>query len=587
MAETLHYDNKYWEGIFGTTRPKFTTEQRLHLIFSLIIFLQVSLTRFLSFMFTCKIEAVRVRTAHFMGYISTASSLEEQFAPRAILQMWYDEFPKAQEHLNDIIKPWAYRIVQDESDQLIKASSLQVKIKSLTLKDIQDLLQPETILAKYHELAPFTWQLLHTISASPNKYRKRKGKGNERTNEERLDDDDWDDDPNSADDEPEKMWSGSPSTPEGFQRNPDLVCNFFGGFKKLMKAQAILMVITMLVFVRNKATNVLPLIIGLFMKVNGTGSRAMTMLSNVGICVSGRTVERLKKRISDDAIAHAIELVTSGHLFCTIFDNINIYLRKFQQRITNQNQMIHATNSAILGIDEEGLEVSQVENLQKKLSCRGQRAQAVFGDIIPTMDDNNHIEKAFTCIIAEMLIRYTPQSNDWKGRSEMIARVHEMMPCDRPLTVKKTDCQPFGVLDVDEGSKKGLVKVLEGICERTTLKVEQWAGKTRMILGDWLTSNNLRAARRDRVDDVNSMERLEYCEELSMLWHFALQNTHMIMRTHLGNNVLDPTSLSAHKGLLGRVWDPNKPNYAAAKSLIRHSLIARLLHIAMYVVYYD
>lgn len=248
--------------------------------------------------------------------------------------------------------------------------------------------------------------------------------------------------------------------------------------------------------------------------------------------------------------------------------------------------MIHATNSAILAIDEEGLDVSQVENLQKKLDNRGQRAQAIFTDIIPTMDDNNHITKAFICLVAELLIRYTPESNNWKGQNEMLGKVHEMMPCDRPLTVKKTDCRPFGVLDIDEGSKKGIVKVLEGICERTTLKVEQWAGKTRMILVDWLTSNNLRAAHRNQVDDVNSMERLEYAEELSTLWHFALQNTHMIMRTHLGNNVLDPTSLSAHKGLLGRVWDPNKLNYAAAKSIIRHSLIARLLHIAMYVYCY-
>jgi hypothetical protein len=227
MAETLHYDNKYWEGIFGTTKPNFTAEQRLHLIFSLVIFLQVSLMRFLSFTFTCKIDAVKTRTARFMGYTPTASSLDEQFAPRAILQTWYDEFPKAQEHLNNIIKPWAYRIAQDESDQLIKASSLQVRIKNLTLKEIQDLLRPETILAKYQELAPFTWQLLHTIAASPNKYRKRKGKGNERTTDGQHEDDDWDDDPNFADDEPEKTWSESPPTPEGFQRNPDLVCSFF------------------------------------------------------------------------------------------------------------------------------------------------------------------------------------------------------------------------------------------------------------------------------------------------------------------------------------------------------------------------
>lgn len=148
MAETLKFDNRYWEDIFGTTKPKFTIEECLHLIVSLVIFLQVSIARFLSFIFTCKIDAVRIRITRFMGYTPTASTLDEQFAPRAILHSWYDEFPKAHEHLNNIIKSWAYQIVQDESDQLIKASSLHVKIKNLTLKEIQDLLRPETILAK-------------------------------------------------------------------------------------------------------------------------------------------------------------------------------------------------------------------------------------------------------------------------------------------------------------------------------------------------------------------------------------------------------------------------------------------------------
>ena len=231
MAETLHFDKKYWEDIFGTKKPKLIIEQRLQLIFSLLIFLQVSIARFLSFIFTCKIEAVRNRTSRFMGYTPTASTLDEQFAPRAILRAWYDEFPKVREHLNDIIKPWAYQIVQDESDQLITAGSLQIKIKSLTLKGIQDLLRPETILEKYQELAPFTWQLLYTISASPNKYRKRKEKGNERTTEGQVEDDDWDDDPNFVDDEPEKMWSESPPTPEGFQRNPD-PSKVFGSFRR-------------------------------------------------------------------------------------------------------------------------------------------------------------------------------------------------------------------------------------------------------------------------------------------------------------------------------------------------------------------
>jgi hypothetical protein len=64
----------------------------------------------------------------------------------------------------------------------------------------------------------------------------------------------------------------------------------------------------MLAFVRNRATNVLALVLGLFFKIGGTGVRVINMLSNAGVCVSFDTIERLKTRISDDAIAHAVTL---------------------------------------------------------------------------------------------------------------------------------------------------------------------------------------------------------------------------------------------------------------------------------------
>jgi hypothetical protein len=41
------------------------------------------------------------------------------------------------------------------------------------------------------------------------------------------------------------------------------------------------------------------------------------------------------------------------------------------------------------------------------------------------------------------------------------------------------------------------------------------------------------------MDDINDMECLAYVEELSALWHFALNATHMIMRLHFGDSVLD------------------------------------------------
>ena len=89
--------------------------------------------------------------------------------------------------------------------------------------------------------------------------------------------------------------------------------------------------------------------------------------------------------------------------------------------------------------------------------------------------------------------------------------------------------------------------------ERSTMSKEQWASKTRINEGDWLTLNNTRAAKCDRANDIDSMEWLDYVVELSAPWHFALNATHLIMRSHLGNGIIDPTGLAAHKGMLHRI----------------------------------
>ena len=113
-------------------------------------------------------------------------------------------------------------MVLDESDKLIGDKELQVKMKDLTLKSIRTLLQPKVILDKYSQLAPFTWNLLETISASPNKHRKYNTATNE-FEDDIEEKDDWDDDPNHDDEEPERKWDLK--TLQGFSRNPVLVCD--------------------------------------------------------------------------------------------------------------------------------------------------------------------------------------------------------------------------------------------------------------------------------------------------------------------------------------------------------------------------
>ncbi|KAJ7028826.1 hypothetical protein C8F04DRAFT_1265579 [Mycena alexandri] len=536
-----------------------------------MIFLSLSTRQLMHWLFTTEIPSVTKRVSHFMGFFSTENTLETQFAPALIFNLWRDgsRWPKAQKYIREMTIPCAHELVVQDSDRVISSPHLRVRLKSLTIRDLRELLHPTKLIGIIKELAPFTWGILHTFSTSPNRARRQRKADEDVPMSET--EEDWEDDPND-DPDIEKGKSDPASAPKrgwaddypGFSRNPVFV---------------ILLTICMLAFVRNRATNVLPLILGLFFKISGTSTRVIQMLSNAGICVSSFTVERLKERITDDAIRLAIELMASGQVFFTIFDNINVFLRKSQQRISNTNDMINATNCAVVGINN--VEPFTEADLAEQLLLRGQRAKAKAADILPTPEDDAMVAKSFVAIIAEMIVSFTPGSTQWKDHKDIAAAVAEMMPTDRPLPPDKSDARPFGLFDVNEGSKKGVVKVLSSVQERSTIPQRIWSSIWRIFVGDWLTSNNLRAARRDRTDDINAMERLEYAQELSAPFHFALQATHMIMRTHYGHAVTDPASLAAHKGLLNRKWDVNKPNYAAAKSLIRHSLIARILHCVM------
>jgi hypothetical protein len=155
------------------------------------------------------------------------------------------------------------------------------------------------------------------------------------------------------------------------------------------------------------------------------------MLSNAGVCVSSHTVERLKVRITDDAIQLAIQLITSGQVFFTIFDNINIFLRKSQQRISNTNNMINATNVAIVGINS--IEPFTEADLAEQLALRGQRANAKATDILPTPEYDKVVVKSFVALIAEMIVAFTPGNSRWKDRKDIAEAVAAMITVELPI----------------------------------------------------------------------------------------------------------------------------------------------------------
>ncbi|KAK7002116.1 hypothetical protein R3P38DRAFT_3326654 [Favolaschia claudopus] len=433
---------------------------------------------FLVFLFESTIPKVKHRAGLFMG-----SHPSHEFAPQRIFKAWHDRFPKS--------------IALLESNKVINDSRLKIRLKDCTMEFIRNILDPGKLPGIYRENAPYTWEYSQLLPTSEDA--------------------------------------------DGAGRDADSFVGESGGFWKDMgfarnATFALVFVFGIMAFTRDTGANVFPMILGLFLEIGGTSSRILATLSSAGACVSITAIERLKKILSEDAVAHA-------------------------KRLFIKNSMIHATNAAVIALSDA---VYTAENLEAKQKLRGKRAAATGADIIPTDEDKEKMYSSFVGIVMTLIIAYCPGNEEWKERDEMLKAAEDTMASDRPLQPKKSDARPAGVFDVNEGSKKGIIEMLESLQEFTGVDKE-----------------HIRGARRDRMDDVTPMERLEYVEELSALWHFALNATHMIMRLHFGDSVLDPGSLAKHKGLLNRIWDAEKSNYADAKALIRHSLIARILYQVM------
>ncbi|KAJ7714683.1 hypothetical protein B0H14DRAFT_3901740 [Mycena olivaceomarginata] len=493
-----------------------------------------SIRDFLFFLFESSIPVVKQRVGIFMGNHPMLG-----FAPQRVYAAYHDRFPKSIPHLHStIIKPCMDEIALQESNKVISDPRLKVSLGACTLEYIRRMLNPGVLPGIYQENAPYSWDYLSTFTTSPNEYRKKRSK---KAKDGKLSV------PVEADECEE--------TPEG---STDESAEFAGENRGILERHgALVFVFSIMAFTRNTGTNVFPMILGLFLEIGGTGSRILSTLSNAGACVSITTIERLKKVLSEDAVAHAVALMQGPGIFYIIFDNINIFLRKSQQRLFNKNSMIHATNAAVISIPDAD---PAAEDLEAKQKRRGKRAAATGEDIIPTDEDEEKIVRP-SWARHDPHPRVLSRKQGVENRDAILKAAEAFMALDRPLPVEKTDGRPLGLFDEISG-----------------LSESEWAARARIIVGDWLTSNNLRGARRDRMDDINSMERLDYVEELSALWHFALNATHMIMRLHFGDSVLDPGSLAKHKGLLNRTWDAEKPNYADAKALIRHSLISRILY---------
>jgi hypothetical protein len=151
---------------------------RIHLVFSLICFLKVSVLQLLTFTFQSDVKAVKDKASIFMGYSPSAGPREvDRFPPACMLNIWSTRWPNVcKRHFKAMIGPYASEIAKHKSDSLISDKMLWISLGDITVEHVQSILKPELLAETYREWAPFVFDILHTFASAPNPYRTRKAK---------------------------------------------------------------------------------------------------------------------------------------------------------------------------------------------------------------------------------------------------------------------------------------------------------------------------------------------------------------------------------------------------------------------------
>ncbi|KZT43583.1 hypothetical protein SISSUDRAFT_1029737 [Sistotremastrum suecicum HHB10207 ss-3] len=530
-------------------------------------------------MFSCKHPSVKRRVSQFTSY--TDHGYDVQFAPYNIWTLMKSNFPSVHNHLVDLIViPEALEKGRSEFKKAIKSDKLRLKVDKLTVKEVCESLDLAHLVAIYSDLMPFLAKLLLYLVETPNKYRTQKAQREAREiakHQEEV----ANGVAGAADEQADEEIREALENDGGEDEVEGLT--WISG-----EERAKLIVVTglsNLLFACNQATNYFSLLFGLFLSIEGSSVRVITCLNKLGLSVSSRTVDRLRTRLSEDAVERAQEVVKGSDPWMVVIDNLNIFVRKDQQRLFNENTMLNITNCAILKFPPSFR--WEVLNVPKLLSMRGLRKTFDPRLLRFSKTDEEFLKASFVGIICQRIFDNCPGSALWPAREAMRQSIRRLLPKKNPLDPHKTETFPMGVFDVNEGSKLGIIQVLEQLQERSGLTKEEMASKVRPMAGDLLTILNFRRARNERIDDVTTFERLSYVAEISQPFHMGMNAVIGIISTHLGDSNVNPASLSSHKELLNRKWDPKKPNYSDAKALISHSLIARILDCLMKVLGYE
>ncbi|KZT35931.1 hypothetical protein SISSUDRAFT_1130758 [Sistotremastrum suecicum HHB10207 ss-3] len=305
-----------WATILPPEVKNYTLQRKLYLIVSLIIHLNITITSFLTFLFSNPHPTIKHRVSRFTSRTFGREGL--QFGPLIIWELWKEHFRSSYDHLVEpIVIPEALRAGQTEFSKAIRNDNLRLTVETLEDKAFRDTLNLGAPYEIYAEQMPFICDFMSCIVNTPNRYRKRKAKDME---------EDVDEDEVASDEE--AIVEEGPEIEGPVLEGVDVDVNPDDGSSPAAVADenvqeiesaadrnarqlktredrvklAVTASLSNLLYTCNIATNYFPLLLGQFLRDEGASYRVFSLMHQMGLSVTVRTVDRLKEQISEEAV---------------------------------------------------------------------------------------------------------------------------------------------------------------------------------------------------------------------------------------------------------------------------------------------
>ncbi|KAG0348798.1 hypothetical protein BGZ54_004533 [Gamsiella multidivaricata] len=317
---------------------------------------------------------------------------------------------------------------------------------------------------------------------------------------------------------------------------------------------------SMLLFHRNRSCNILQLVLGLHLFSTGAQRKTITIFSKAALSVSYSTITRTLRSLTQDAL-RVIKDVAEHHPCRLYYDNINIASKRYDQRLSNVDTFDSgATATLVIG-----------DNLDEPDLVEDSYAMLDYYDLLPDSNASSPFKKVCKHHIVHELLCY----HDLFSRCSQ----HYPPPIIRQLEPTKSMTFPLPSMKIDQATVDGNISIINKIfVDILGLPGEFFEnGKQVAVGGDLFTIKRLHTMRKQRSDDVNAYERMEWIIPVMQLFHLQMVLAKAILRTHYGMRQ-SPGSLAFFQALLNRKRiNLDNPEFHALDEFLRHCYRATVL----------